>query len=318
MPYGGTRKRITRSKRYTAGARTRRSSALTKARRAPVKTVARNTRAISRLKSAVNGHIQKSFQRVKWDAGFTGFIRRTPVAFAMNDFTEVSQGGAVYFPTYAGVAPNLTTAAGVAGTWGKVIPSAVLGLQDEFNMWRDVQDDNVSLEAYQPISARHSFRFNRLVSPLGQEDNWLRIDIFTIKKTLQYSTANKWVLPNALGALAGMANTETIAPARNAFNRELFTVKRTKWLKLPGNKTSSVPITTSCRCNLTQYFSKKLLKVDLTIGGTQAENFCFAVDPKEVVWCMVSGDDEPILDASPIEATFTRHITWRDQHGVAA
>lgn len=294
-----------------------RLNARRKASKAPVKTVAKNTLAIRQLKNQVNGHIQRNYQFVDFLDTPGSFVisPKTPLCFAVNDFTREDQGGGkLYFPIYTGVSPNINTSAAIAAKWQQYNPSLALGLDQKFRMWKDNNDDTVAKSCYQPVYADYRINLSRNTTGTAQPELYIRMDILRVKRFYQKSSYHDYSLPEALGCLQNLAvgvgdNT------RNSINPDLFHVK-TRWFKMPAQDATRTAA--SKTFHYRTKFPKKLIKLDLDESGGLVEEFHLGQDPKVPIWMVLSVSDRPTgAPTTDLKVTMTRKIVWRDQFGVS-
>ena len=286
-------------------------------------TASKNAKKIKGLEGKVNGHVQRGYHICKLRNNPTGFTwnPHSPILFALNDFytqTTAPNGGtgAIYYPTFTGTSPNVTTTPQIIDRWLDYTPMATLGLANQYHMWAEQKIAQPSKMCYQPLYTDVTVSIQRAEATPDQGDLWVRCDMFTPKKTYipQSSTIDPKIyqMPQALGALSNMASTVTQNP--NAFNPALFNVK-TFWRKLPAVKIATKNLKT--RFHIRTGFPKKLLKPHLTVNsGGQGEEFWMTVDPKEVMWCMLSISGFPVADNTAPQVYMNRKTVWRDSQGV--
>lgn len=288
-------------------------AAARRARKAPVRQVVKNTKSIITLKGQANGHVQRSYQHIKF-VNVPGSFALTPttplIINAINFLDSRTAGGSVYYPIYTGTTPNIVPSPAVAGKWTTYSPSDSQGFTVPYQMWKDQNIDTMSASCYQPLFASYKFNFNIATMPTQQADIWIRIDHFKTRRLYLNSDYHRYTMPDAVGCLSNMAvNNQT--GKRNAFNPALFHVKKTRYVKIPAVDTQKTDHNKTLTVSMG--FPKKLVKLDLdATSPTVVEPYYLNADPRQNEWLLVSCS----AHTPPIELTLTRKIVWRDQHGI--
>lgn len=309
--------------RYRARTRVSRAKTLAKARKAPTRTIAKNVRAIRKLKTVVNaGNVQRNFQLAKWVGSDTYKLTpSTPFCLALNDFTSSHSlnlsGGQIFGPVFTGVPPLLDTHAIIVAQWHNSNPASVAGLAPKYRTWTDNNDDIVSPVFYVPLGAKYTFTFNRPAQSEEQGDMWIRADILKTKREYTPSDYHAYNLPNALGAYGNLC-LDPSSGRRNKINPALFSVK-TRYIKIKRQTADATNVARSMTINYKPKQHKIKLDLDDNVSGAPntKEPFHLAVAPRTIEWLMFSISDTPVAPATDLVITCSRSIVYRDPHGVA-
>ncbi|AXH77560.1 MAG: hypothetical protein [Circoviridae sp.] len=287
----------------------------------PSKVIIKNVKAITTLQNQVNGHVQKNYQVCSFvDPSIYSLKKRTPIAFAANDFTnrasDNAQGGQVFGAIYTGVAPNIEPSAAVIANWDMRTPGLVEGLDSAFHQWKDQNRNRASLKAYQPLYAEYSMTFSRKEQSNLQQPIFIRVDQITTKRRFVNSTYNKYTLPDCLGAFSNMACKDSPKES-NAYNPALWSVK-TRYIRLAANDITRKPESRTMKLKMA--FPKRLLRLNMdpAASATTHEPFNLAVDPKLIKWVIISISNDAGDGTSEVQTNFSRKIVYRDQQGVSA
>lgn len=309
--------------RYTRRTRTSRAKTLAKARKAPVRTIAKNTRAIRKLKTVVNaGNVQRNFQLAKFVGSDVYALEPSrPFCLALNDFTHSHSlnlsGGQIFGPVFTGLAPNIDCSAIIIGQWHNSNPAGVAGLAPKYRTWTDNNDDLVSPVFYVALGAKYTFTFNRPAQSEEQGDLYIRADIMRSKREYTPSEYHSYNLPGSLGVYGNLC-LDPSSGRRNKINPALWYVK-TRYIKI---KRQTADATNVARTMTINYKPKqRKIKLDLDDDITGAANtkepFHLAIPSKNIEWLMFSISGTPVSPATDLQITATRQIVYRDPHGVA-
>lgn len=305
-----------------------------KRRRAnPVPSILANARAIKALQRADHGHLQVSYEVMDMDPTFN-IGRGFPLAFCLNDFSHQigglnNTGGSIYTPAYIGVAPNIELDVTTPAHWKKRDPGLVLGLKQEYQQWRDQNQNTLNIwptgtaggltTSYLPVYAEYNFTFTRQIQGFDQADIWIRFDEISPKRIYAVtSQADKqFTMPKCLGAFQDMANRNN-PKVQNTYNPSLWNVK-TRWVKLPstnGSDEKTVFWTHKMRCT----FPDKEIRLnpDRSIPSPDFQTFADLCDPRQAKWLVISVSNNGVEQTDPqylLDTQFTRTIKWRDSLG---
>lgn len=290
-------------------------------------TAKKNATLIKSLENKVNGHVQRGYHRCKIASNPAvptafNFQPDKPILFALNDFyttTTAPNGGtgALYYPLYAGTAPNIQMSGAILTRWSDFTPGEALGHSPEFQQWKDVKYSQPSRVGYQPLYTDVKITIQRRSATPAQGDMWVRVDMFHAKRIYQASIGGSdpkiYNMPSAVGALSNVACGSVFN--RNSFNPGLWTTK-TRWIKLPAvnQNMSNLTKTFHVRCG----FPKKFLSLNMDVDSTGVgEGFWQCCDPRDVKWCLVSISNNSVsqtTDPTP-DITMTRKVVFRDSRG---
>lgn len=328
MPYVRKTYRRKRSRRVTFrySKRSRKAAYTKRVAVGTRKATKINAAKIKRLQTRVIGHLQKGYHICKIPnlpvpGGFV-WKPADPFMIALNDFYTQTTGpnggsGAIYYPRYFGVAPNLTMGASILDRWSDYKPGENFGFAQQYWQWKDVENSQPDVTGYLPVTSDIRVCINRERCTPDQGDLWVRIDYVKAKRT--FIPSNNVVdpkiynLPTALGAFANMASP-LYATGRNSYNPALWSVK-TRWVKLRAVTTPSQNIQTVF--HVKTRFPKQFLKLNnsVTAGGV-AEEFWTMVPARTMRWCVFSLSAEPVNGDNTVPSvSLTRHVSYRDNYG---
>ena len=282
------------------------------------------SRSVKQLQNQQLGAYQKQLQHANITLGAAGFDRKQPMCFAANCFASPipSGGSAADYPDIWKCKGDLTPgSAGRFAIWQN--STGQQGIPDKFNTWSGCNDDEVSHNIYQPLSASYRFSFNMDMKP-SDEDVYIRIDVLKPRKVLRTSTDHEYNLPQSLPGFAYLAENAMVN--RNRINTTYwgnYQVK-TKWIKMSATKDlqadSDRKVTRRAGFNLK---FNQILKPDLDQLGTTGHQWYLNTQVKHQVWVVISTSHDIYATnpSTPWGAHDTmqieRRIAWRDQHGTS-
>jgi len=293
---------------------TRRRTTVRRARKAPVKAIAANTRAVARLSDAVNGHVQKNLQLCRFTTPLYSLLPLKPVCFQANDFYSFPDGP-IYGAEYTGAVGSLVPNELIIGNWQKNNPGAAQGLDTPYRQWPHMNLSAVSSKCYQPLGAKYTLTFVRDQQTDSTQDTFIRVDVVKPRKNFMQTTAHNYVLPKNLGALSRMAMSSA-SGERNSYNPALWSVK-SKYVCL-----KAMDVTrrfNSATVTLNMSFPRKLLKPMYDPNNAGPTPPLWAQIPlDEQQWVVINvSNEQASATTSGIKMQFARSITWRDQSQTA-
>lgn len=282
-----------------------------------IRTLARQVRALQVQRI---GDIQKSIQHFNitpgpiTTAGITySFEENLPLLFALND---PRVGSSI-------LCPHPTNGARTTlGLFAKHnFESNVAGQSNgsSYSYHTGVYDDLVSMHQYMPVSTTITVSCD-LKPQAAQDTTLFRMDFFTVKKVMLHSAQHNLQLPTNIGALGNFAHRDI--SKRNWFNKKYFNCLGTKYMSFTPHDTSQTPGLRTINMTMKHFFKPKVLQPDMEStreedGTTHtADGIWGGIPQDEVVWCMISSNRSHVSSHMP-RFTISRHISWRDNEGVA-
>lgn len=290
----------------------------TGANKSAIVTLARQVKALQLSKL---GEFQKNYEHCaileQDDAGHF-WNKDRPLIFAANDFLDdsyvyIGRPDSTSFPghTIPGFVPRVA--------WEKYTPSGIIGLND-YDYWAHANDDSASTTAYRAISTDLKFAF-KAPNLAGDVQYWCRIDVVKAKHHLLHSNSRKLSLPMNIMALGNLAADNM--HERNRFNREYFTIVKTKWVKLDNaNNDMHETITrfATMHIKFPEKSSTEKLDIHKRPGDVDHpavnESFISNMPQKEIYWVILSTSN--VHGESNVKVEMTRVTRYRDQSGVSA
>lgn len=324
-----------RRKRPTA----RKISRKLKTTRSRKVAVAKNTVAIRKLASKVNaGPIHKQLQFTQVPAGISNGMEPNvaqPICHLMNDFTRfqgtgrhINQNGGIW---YKGGHTNGTdgylSEANKTGQWHLMQPGFQSGFDPVFQQWSN--DDNIpSHISYTPLSSKTILNFKVATWVKQQSPLRIRIDIIRPKRVVNYSSKNKFQLPECLGAFGQMAvplfheNANTDKLDANQYDRTKWMVK-TKWVTLNapliGKESDGTVNNVNKTVVINMTFPKAKLHTNLEYDDELVSPYSPGLDEvylniktHQQVWMIISVSENQATGATDLICNARREIRWRD------
>jgi len=287
-------------------------------------TVAQNAAKIAKLDNVVNrGKYQKATERAVMVGGANyNLAPDKPMCFAANDFTckggntGTDFGGPIYGAEYSGTAPNKDTTHQTVGNWYRSINQTVGNLKDMYDQWRGANDDGVSLKSYTPLKATYNLAFTIPRMTADMAERWIRVDIVKPKKILRKSEWQMYSMPSCIGAFSNMAMAPN-SVERNQYNSTYWTVK-SKYIKIGKVEVPKNNVSRMVKFDVT--FRKKEIAIDLEqVAGAPGEDihepWVSNMDPRHIVWVVVSINQSATDSTNNPVMQWTRTLHWRDGAG---
>jgi len=226
----------------------------------------------------------------------------SPLCFAINDFYNNT-------PVYKG-----TLGAGVPGfalsnTFSRI--SYQSDMNDNYEWVARMNTDQVSSIEYKPVSTRLDFemRFNNMNS----SDYPVEVRVTLLKvKPISLEGSADCTLPSRLGAYRNLCSEATDIRT-NYFTPRLHEVIYDKKVKIPTDNdrvkrqvSFSIPYT---------FKQNHVLKPDFTTLPA-GQVFITAVPQNEIIWCLISANDQAFNKFEGNGLKIRRLLKWRDRDGI--
>lgn len=280
------------------------------------RTVAKNTRAIKRLKNSQHGSLQQAFHRMHTHVVP---IARSPVLFDMLDFTldhPSSSGtniqGAGFYQVNGGTLQRVSY-------WDRANLTSIY--------WAGSNTDSVDTGKY--LAAWMDYTIS-IEGSGGLDDTRVRVDIFTAKSGplfAQVAGSPNLLLPTSLDQLNNIAE-----PELNQLNPKYFKKVYTKVVYFNSRTDVASTVTQGAtqftpnkryvkfRCAPNKV-CKQVLTNPTVQGSPEEANVPdgsfgpLNVPINQPLWCLLSTDDRSALTGDAVHITISRQIKWRDAVG---
>jgi hypothetical protein len=284
--------------------------------RAGIQTLAKQVRSLQLHR---HGELQRTVQHVSVhpQAITVGgvvynhnFSTHSPLLFAANDFNEDSS-----VLTKIGASPLFKLKGFEKHNFEYNVPGGTPG--SIYSYFTGMYDDTVDPEQFMPVSTVITVSCD-IQDSLSADETVFRMDLFTVKKVLNFGNNHALQLPNNLAALGQMASRDP--SHKNWFNPKFFTRLGTKYMSATphGNQTSGIR---TLSMSMKHVFKPKVLTPHAE-GTQNAAGMDFSTDAlydrlpqDQIVWCLISSNRTHTIESLP-RFTISRHCTWRDKSGV--
>lgn len=311
MAYGGKRNYKTKSKAVAnlpSGPSTNKAvkRVYAKSKYVPKSKTAVNKKAIMTLSRQVKnlqnqryGEIQTAIDNY---AGEAIPNQDTPLCFAINDFYN---GTPVYMGTLVAGVPGFN----LAGTFNRNTYQS--DMMDAYEWNARMNTEHVSHIEYKPVSTRLDFEM--IFNDMGSLDQGAQVRVTLFKvKPIRYAGAVDCTLPERLGAYRNLS-THYTDPKANNFSPRLHEVLYDKRLKILNDSTR--PIRTIQFSIPYTFKTGHVIRPDIT-SQPAGQVFVQTVPQNDIIWCMVSCNNEAHVKFDVAGLKIRRMLKWRDRDGI--
>lgn len=299
LPNGKTANRAVKRVYRKAKVVPKRKTAINKA---AIMTLARQ---VKNLQNQRYGEIQTCIDVYNAQGSFPN--RANPCCFAINDFYHAC-------PMYRGTLLAGVPGFNLAGNFNRM--SYESDMNDQYEWCARLNSDQVSSIQYKPVSTRLDFEFwfDNVNSLLNQGE--LRVTLLKVKP-IQLEGSVDCSLPSRLGAYRNLCS-EASDTKTNYFSPRLHEVLYDKRVKVDTTKFAhlqsgikqkikfSIPYTFRTGHVITPDFT--------TLPAGQV--FINSVPQTEIIWCMISANEEAHNLFAAYGMKIRRFMKWRDRDGV--